>query len=230
MSRKYPELNLTEGQYYVYCHTTPDGMYYIGMSQQPLWARWRPSQYEGISIYPYIQQYGWDNIKHTVLAVVDSKHEAETLEDEIICALAENGMCINRQRSGGHKRDKSERWHNEMLEHKKEYYQNNRAEIRGKQKEYRDEHLEEYKEYCKEYYEDHKDEMKQRAKKYYQENKEAVIEKSRVRRSTPEGKVYERVRAFNRRHPDLAVESPLEAKKRYLEQHIIPDYIRQDDL
>lgn len=50
------------------------------------------------------------------------------------------------------------------------------------------------------------------------------------RNATPERKIYKRVSSFNRRHPDLAIETPLEAKTKYLETGYIPTYIKHDDL
>lgn len=86
-----------------------------------------------------------------------------------------------------------------------------------KQKEYRDERLEEHKEYCKEYYEDHKDEMKQQAKQYYKEH--------RVERL-----IYNRVKQYNIKNPKNPVETPKEARDKYLATGYIPQYIKHDDL
>ena len=200
MSRKYPELNLKEGQYYVYCHTTPDGMYYIGMSRRKLNKRWGPSYYKNTSLESYIQEYGWDNIKHTVLAVVDSKHEAETLEDEIIYALQLNNLNINERRSGGHYRDKDDVF------------------IKAKQeqnKAYKNSHKDELLNYYSEYHKKHLSKRKLHRKKM---------------RSTPEGKIYNTVTSFNQKHPDLAIETPKEARDKYLATGYIPQYIKHDDI
>ena len=48
--------------------------------------------------------------------------------------------------------------------------------------------------------------------------------------SKPEGKIYNRVNNFNRQHPDRIVETPLEAKRKYLESGYIPEYIKHSDL
>lgn len=45
-------------------------------------------------------------------------------------------------------------------------------------------------------------------------------------RQKPEYKIYDRVRSFNRRHPDKIVETPLEAKQKYLEWGYIPNYVK----
>lgn len=86
------------------------------------------------------------------------------------------------------------------------------------------------KEYSKQYYNEHKDEIKNRNKIYYQEHIEERKEYDKKRLSTPEGKIYGRVKAFNDYHPDRKIETPLEAKKKYLETGYIPNYIKNDDL
>lgn len=48
--------------------------------------------------------------------------------------------------------------------------------------------------------------------------------------STPEGKIYNRVNTFNYFHPDRKIETPLEAKQKYLETGYIPSYIKNNDL
>lgn len=63
-------------------------------------------------------------------------------------------------------------------------------------------------------------------------NDEAYIEKCRQdaakRRSTPWGKIYDRVHAYNQNH--TPIETPLEAKQKYLEWGYIPNYIKNSDL
>lgn len=168
MKRKYPK---TEG-YFVYAHTTPNGLYYVGMSKQQPRKRWNKSAYkEPNSLAPYISEYGWENIQHKVLIDGLTKEQAEAWEDRIIQALSMNGMCINKHRSGGLCRDDRQAYH---------------------------------KQYSK------------------QHNKQC--------RSTPEGKIYNRVAAYNHYHPDKAIETPMEAREKYLETCYIPAYIKHDDL
>lgn len=170
--RKYPK---TTG-YWVYAHTTPNGMYYIGMSKQQPYFRWRKSKYEDTILEQYISKYGWENIQHKVLVDGLTKKEAERLEDRLIVTLSMNDLCINEKRSGGIARD------------------NKQA-------------------YNKQYREDRKEEMQ-------------VYDKQR--RSTPEGKIYNRVTAYNQRH--TPIETPAEAKQKYLQCGYIPTYIKHNDL
>lgn len=53
---------------------------------------------------------------------------------------------------------------------------------------------------------------------------------NKQRNSSIEGKIYNRVCNFNRDHPNLKTETPLEAKQKYLEWGYIPSYIKSDDL
>lgn len=68
--------------YCVYKHTAPCGKVYIGITQQQPQKRWKNGL--GYSDNPYfknaIEKYGWDNIKHEILADSLSKEEAENLE------------------------------------------------------------------------------------------------------------------------------------------------------
>lgn len=161
MSRKriYPK---TSG-YWVYAHTTQNGLYYIGMSKTQPCERWRKSHYKTSVLAPYIKQYGWENIQHKVLIDGLTKEQAEQWEDKLIMALSMNGLCINENRSGGIERD----------------------DIKGYMRQYN---------------------------------------------STPEGKIYYRVSNYNNYHPNKAIETPAEAKRKYLDFGYIPNYIKHDDL
>lgn len=180
MSRK---LNYSKTQgYWVYAHTMPDGMQYIGISQQQPCQRWVSSSYKETALDQYIERFGWENITHTVLLDGLTKNQAEQWEDKLIVALSMNCLCINERRSGGIKR-------NNRKEYEKTYNKSNREQ-----------RLEDWKAYAKQ------------------------------RRSTPEGKIYDRVKNYNRCHPDLAIETPMEAKQKYLDWGYIPSYIKSCDL
>lgn len=80
---------------------------------------------------------------------------------------------------------------------------------------YMKQYNEERKQYYKEYNKVHKEEKKEYDKKYRKQ-----------RNSTPEGKIYKRVSNYNKRHPDKVVETPMEARQKYLETGYIPNYIK----
>lgn len=176
--RKYQETT----DYWVYAHTTPNGLYYIGMSKLQPCRRWRKSAYKGLSIEPYIIEYGWENIAHKVIVDGLTKEQAEAWEDQIIQALSMNGLCINKQRSGGICND--------------------------------------IKIYQKQYYKEHNKEKKEHNKQWRKCNK--------LYYKKIECKIYQRVANYNRNH--VPIETPMEAKQKYLQCGYIPAYIKNDDL
>lgn len=72
--------------YYIYCHTAPNGKRYIGQTCQKLNARWSNGHgyKENTHFYNAIQKYGWDNFEHTVLAVCETKSDADRAEQFFI--------------------------------------------------------------------------------------------------------------------------------------------------
>lgn len=73
-------------KYCVYCHTSPRGKRYIGITCQRPERRWNNG--EGYSKSPYfyraILKYGWDNIKHEILCKNLTREEARRKEIELI--------------------------------------------------------------------------------------------------------------------------------------------------
>ena len=69
--------------YVVYCHTSPSGKKYIGMSKN-VKRRWEANgrNYKKcIKFYNAIKKYGWENITHEILEENLTKREAEKLEE-----------------------------------------------------------------------------------------------------------------------------------------------------
>ena len=142
--------------YSVYEHITPDGMYYFGVTTD-IEKRWSGNgfKYKKTSLQPYIDKYGWDNIQHQVLFTNQTKENALWVEDFLIKTAREDGVCINRNRSG--------------LITKEENYN------RNKFNKYREEHREEWNKYQREYREEHREEsrtyMRNYMRKYYHRKK-----------------------------------------------------------
>ena len=122
--------------YIVYVHITPDGMHYYGVTSN-IKRRWECNgiRYKRTSLQPYIEQYGWDNIKHIVLFRDKSKEDALKIENFLIETAQEDGVCINQRRSGlvskeeGYQREYQREYH-------REYREQNREKIREKNREY----------------------------------------------------------------------------------------------
>lgn len=106
----------------------------------------------------YINEYGWQNIKHVVLKDGLTKEQAEVLECLLIDEATRQGFCINNRRSGGIKRDNVNAYQceiNKCIEHKeymREYEQRpERKEYKRKYYE-RPEVKERQREYMRQYY------------------------------------------------------------------------------
>ena len=72
--------------YCVYKHTCPNGKVYIGITGLSPTRRWQHGKNYISNTYFYraIEKYGWDNIKHEILAEGLSKEEAGRREKELI--------------------------------------------------------------------------------------------------------------------------------------------------
>ena len=188
-----------ENNYSVYQHVTPDGMYYFGQTQN-VERRWRNNGalYKGTALQPYIEKYGWENIQHIVLFKDQTKEDALWIEDFLITTAQEDGVCINKNRSGlvskeeGYKQRISKHHYEQnkeqIREQKKQYYKENREqkkqyyeEKRDKFKEYYEQNKEQIMERKKQYYEQNKEQIREWKKQYYEQNKEQIREQRRQR-------------------------------------------------
>lgn len=71
----------------VYIHTCPDGQKYVGISKNPE-KRWNHSRgYIGQWFGMAIDKWGWDAIKHEIVATGLSESEAKAKEFELIDSL-----------------------------------------------------------------------------------------------------------------------------------------------
>ena len=173
-------------KWWIYIHTTPDGMHYVGVSTRKYTSqRWQPSHYKETALQAYIERFGWAAIEHTVVAYVDNEKLALLYEDALMSEFAKQGTLINKHGSGGHARDNDDVWRAAQR----------KADARYKQSE---------------------------------RGRAAQRKADAKRRATPERRVYKRVRDYNRTH--TPIETPLEAKRKYLENGCIPQYIKHDDL
>lgn len=197
--------------YSVYVHkvdTADKGpMYYTGVSHN-LKRRWVQDTYKQCSLWPYIDEYGWNNIEHRVVADGLDRETAFKLEDCLICMYRSADCCINKRRSGRIEAENPNKYYKQYkTEHKEDYllwFEENKEVLRAKKKRY---------------YEEHRIEILKQKKLY-----------AKIKSSTPEWKIYQRVRAYNNYHPDKIIETALEARDKYIQNGYIPDYIKTDDL
>lgn len=74
--------------YYVYVHTVPNGKIYIGYTKDPI-NRWNNGEgyVNNRPFYKDIQIYGWNNIKHEIIANLEDMETALKLEAVLIALL-----------------------------------------------------------------------------------------------------------------------------------------------
>ena len=72
--------------YTVYKHTAPSNKVYIGITQQHVNRRWHldGSGYKGQVFWNAICTYGWENIRHEIIATGLDKESAEKMEVDLI--------------------------------------------------------------------------------------------------------------------------------------------------
>ena len=77
---------MVDRKYCVYCHTSPSGKHYVGITGQRPTRRWNNGEgyRESPHFYKAILKYGWENIKHEILYDKLSLDEAREKEIELI--------------------------------------------------------------------------------------------------------------------------------------------------
>ena len=181
-----------KNNYSVYQHVTPDGMYYFGQTQN-VERRWRNNgaEYKGTALQPYIEKFGWENIKHIVLFRDQTKEDALFIENFLIETAREDGVCINKNRSGnvskeeGYDKNQSKQYYEtnkgQILEQQKQYYETNKEQVLEQQKQYYEKNKEQILEEKKQYYEINKEQILEQQKQYYEKNREKRLEYQRQR-------------------------------------------------
>lgn len=139
---------------WVYGVLTPDYQnVYFGFGSGECSDRWQPNSYKTTSLQPFIEQYGWDNLIHIVIQDGLTKEQAIKIEDALIKQGTTDGWCINKQRSGGNRKQE---WNKENPNYNKQYYIDHKEQMLDKMKEWRKEHKEELRGINRRYYETHK--------------------------------------------------------------------------
>lgn len=177
--------------YIVYQHVTPDGMYYFGTTQN-VKQRWSENglRYKETTLYPYIEKYGWDGIQHQVLFKDQTKKNAIWIEDFLIQTGWEDGVCINKHRSGNV--SKEDGYHNNIC---KQYYEQNRDKLLERQKQY----YEQNRDKVKQYREDNKDKIMEQRKQYREKNRDKLLEQQKQYREQNRDKLLEYQKQYRRR-------------------------------
>ena len=183
-----------ENNYSVYQHVTPDGLYYFGQTQnvERRWSR-NGAEYKRTALQPYIEKYGWDNIQHIVLFRDQTKENALWIEDFLIETAREDGVCINKNRSGFVSKEEgySQEYYEQNKDKFKEYYEQNKDKIREYQQEYCQKNKDKKQDYDKQYYEQNKDKKLKYQQEYYEQNKEQIREQQKQYQEQNKDKIKE---------------------------------------
>ena len=176
--------------YVVYQHVTPDGLYYFGQTQN-VERRWRNNgaEYKRTALQPYIEKFGWDNIQHIVLFREQTRENALWIEDFLIETAREDGVCINKQRSGLVSKNKDYKQN-----YYREYDQKRSEKRRGYKREYREKNRDKINEQSRQYYEQNRDEILEQKKQYYEQNREKINEQRKQRYQKNRDEINERRR------------------------------------
>ena len=210
-----------KNNYSVYQHVTPDGMYYFGATQN-VERRWEGNGrlYKRTALQPYIEKFGWENIQHIVLFENQSKENALWIEDFLITTAQEDGVCINKQRSGlvskeeGYQQQISKQYYQknkeQILEQRREYREQNRDKIKQYYEQNKDKFREQNRDKIKQYYETNKEHIREKQQQYYEQNKD----KWKEYRERNKDKIREYQRQYRKRKKlekqlKEAVETPL---------------------
>ena len=172
-----------KNNYSVYQHVTPDGMYYFGQTNN-IKRRWEGNGrlYKRTALQPYIEKFGWENIQHIVLFENQSKENALWIEDFLITTAQEDGVCINKHRSGlvskeeGYQQQISKQYYQknkeQILEQRREYREQNRDKIKQYYEQNKDKFREQNRDKIKQYYETNKEHIREKQQQYYEQNKD----------------------------------------------------------
>ena len=155
-----------ENNYSVYQHVTPDGFFYFGQTQN-VEKRWEYNgiHYKTTALQPYIEKYGWNNIQHIVLFKDQTKENALWIENFLIETAREDGVCINKNRSGNISKEE---------DYYRDYDQKRSEKRRGYQREYREQNKDKKREYNRQRYQKNRDEILEQNRQYQEQNKDKI--------------------------------------------------------
>lgn len=122
---------MTELRYSVYCHTTPSGKKYIGITSKIPEERWLNGRgYVGNKhFWGAIRKYGWANIEHEVLCTNLTEREAKDEEKRLIALYdtTDQSKGYNVTRGGDGANTMTDKQRQRLSEIAKEAYRNGRV-------------------------------------------------------------------------------------------------------
>ncbi|MDC3409660.1 hypothetical protein OAY23_01890 [bacterium] len=196
--------------YKIFCNIT--GQTYYGSTVQPLYKRvnehrsgfkrWKNGKYAYAKSYDIIERGDYDYSLVEEFPC-DRKEQLHSRERYWI----ENNECVNKVIPG-----RTQKEYREVnKERRKEYYEQNKEQIRDKQKEYYEANKGKMLERCKEY----REANKERRKEYREDNKEQIREYMKEYREANKEHIAERKKEYSEQNKEHIAER----KKEYYEQN-----------
>ncbi len=144
----------------IYVHTFPNGKKYVGQCKGESMAdakeRWRNGfGYKSQMVFRAIVKFGWVNVKHEILKVVEGQEEADRWERYFILLWNTTDRdCGYNMNNGGDDRGYERKIKTTRPEAKPgTYYQRNKEKVQA----YQRANKEKIKEYSRRYYQEHKE-------------------------------------------------------------------------
>ena len=105
------------GNYKLYMHLVPNGKVYIGVTCHTIRRRWGVDgrRYKGQQFYKAIEEYGWDNIEHYVIAEHLNHDQANLLESVFISYYKSNNPIFGYNKTKGGDRHDNARTSNKVI-------------------------------------------------------------------------------------------------------------------
>ena len=206
-----------ENNYSVYQHVTPDGLYYFGATSN-VERRWRNNgaEYKRTALQPYIEKFGWDNIQHIVLFREQTRENALWIEDFLIETAREDGVCINKQRSGLISKEEGY-----QQRQSNQYYETNKGRVQERHKQYYQQNREKEIEQRKQRYQQNREKELEQSRQRYQKNKDKRLEQSRQRYQKNKDEINERRRQRYQKNREKELEQSRQRyKKKKLEKQL----------
>lgn len=87
----------------VYCHKNmTNGMCYVGITSESVYRRWQNGRNYSGTFKKAIDQYGWDNFEHIIIATDLNRDEACAMEQSLVHQYKEKGISYNEKDGGDH--------------------------------------------------------------------------------------------------------------------------------
>ena len=178
-------VNYNEGKIYKIESTIGDKVYYGSTTKKRLcdrmtkhrgdYNKWLKGKAGLVMSYKLFEEYGLENCKIILIenCPCDTKDELRAREAHYI----RNFDCVNKNIPGRTRKE----YYEDNKDNIKQYYEDNKNKILEQKKQYRKVNKDKMAERDKQYYKDNKNKILERDKQYYKDNKNKILEKMKIK-------------------------------------------------